>query len=116
MSSHQLISDSGYGSPNSLRCMHLLSQNIDSRCKNENDPSYIQHFSSNANDENKLRRKVKAYRKQFWNSDEIKQCTDSITQIKDQYKTTTKEIGAKLITLADAFDAKFFENLNISMK
>ncbi|KAM3716487.1 Programmed cell death activator egl-1 [Dirofilaria immitis] len=32
----------------------------------------------------------------------------------DQCGITTKEIGAKLIALADAFDAEFFGNLNIS--
>ncbi|CAG9532938.1 unnamed protein product [Cercopithifilaria johnstoni] len=120
MSFHQLALDSGYGSPSNcfLRCMHSAGQNVNGRKKDENDPSYIHCFSFKANEGNQ-KRKLKVCRKLSWDLEEVEKCTtaaNSIIQIKDQRITATREIGVKLIALADAFDAEFFGNLNISKK
>uniref|UniRef100_A0A8R1XUJ0 Uncharacterized protein n=1 Tax=Onchocerca volvulus TaxID=6282 RepID=A0A8R1XUJ0_ONCVO len=122
MSFNQPSSNSGYGSPNNyfFRCKQSSSShNLESR-KNDNEPrSYLQYSSIKGNDENNSMRKVKTCKKFSMNLEEMEKCTtvaDSIIQIKDQYSTTPKEIAAKLIALADAFDKEFFGNLNISKK
>ncbi|KAL3986362.1 hypothetical protein ACH3XW_42435 [Acanthocheilonema viteae] len=112
MSFHQFASDSGYGSPNDyfFRCMHLSAQNIDGRKKDANDPSYIHRFFSKTNEDNP-RRNVQACGKFFWHLEKVEKYTtaaNSTIRIRDQYNIT-REIGAKLIALADAFDAEFFE-------
>ncbi|VIO99278.1 Uncharacterized protein BM_BM17817 [Brugia malayi] len=91
--------------------MHSFGQNADPRKKDENKPSCIHRFPSKSNVE-RITRKAKICRKVFW----IWKVANSIIQIKDQYNITIKEIGAKLIALADAFDDKFFGDLSISKK
>ncbi|KAM3716488.1 Pantothenate synthetase [Dirofilaria immitis] len=94
MQLHQSTSDSGdYGTRNNYFFLRLLGQNIiNRRKKNENGPGYIKYTSSKEDDESNPTGKATTY----------------------QCGITTKEIGAKLIALADAFDAEFFGNLNIS--
>ncbi|EJW75100.1 hypothetical protein WUBG_13992 [Wuchereria bancrofti] len=99
--------------------MHSLGQNTDPRKKDENKPSRIHRFPSKSNDERNTRRKVKVCREISLDLEEAMKCTtvaDLIIQIKDQYNITIKEIGAKLIALADAFDDKFFGDSSISKK
>uniref|UniRef100_A0A915Q6V5 Uncharacterized protein n=1 Tax=Setaria digitata TaxID=48799 RepID=A0A915Q6V5_9BILA len=107
----QILLDGSYSNPcdRFLRCSNSTDQNPGGRVKYN--PSSNCNYAETNDDINRTR-KIKVSREFYLGSEQIEMhaAVDPVIRREEQCNRSSREIGTKLIALADTFDAIFFGN------